>query len=110
MEDRELLAAIGEVVVTAAALEYAVAVLVAVTKGHREQDCENYAVALVKQPGGSMRELRMRACAQQRGKGLKLPEIARRLRIAQAFSIGEGGRVLPMAERIWKIAKAAGSV
>jgi hypothetical protein len=107
MEDRELLAAIGEVVVTAAALEYAVAILAAVTEGHRDQACEEYAVALVKKSGGgAMGELRKRACAQLRGQGMPLPQIARWLRIGHTFSIGEKGHMLPIAERTDKSEKA----
>jgi hypothetical protein len=83
MEDQELLAAIGKVVVDAAALEYAVAVLVAVTEGHRDQDCEDQAAAMVKKNGGAMRELRMRAAAQLRGRGLALRQIARMLPMPQ---------------------------
>jgi hypothetical protein len=74
--DRELLAAIGQVVVDAAALEYFVAVLLAVADGQREHDCEDHAVATVKIPGEAMRELRKRACAQLRGQGLTLRQIA----------------------------------
>lgn len=106
VEDQELLAAIGQVVVNAAALEYAVAVLAAVTEGHRDQACEDYAVALVKRPGGAMGELRKRACAQLRGQGMPLPQIARWLRIGHAFSIGEKGHMLPIAERTDKSEKA----
>jgi hypothetical protein len=91
--------------VDAAALEYAIAILVAVTEGHRDQACEDHAVAIVKRPGRAMGELRMRACAQLRGQGVALPQIARRLRIAQAFSIGENG-MLPIAERTGKSEKA----
>lgn len=64
MEDQELLAAVGQVVVDAARLEYFVAVLLAVTDGHRDQDCEDHAVAMVKVTGEAMRELRRRACAR----------------------------------------------
>jgi hypothetical protein len=85
MEDRELLAAIGRVVVDAAVLESFVAVLVAVIDGHRDQDCEDHAVATVKMTGKAMSGLRMRACAQLRGQGLSLSQIA---------------RMLPMAERV----------
>jgi hypothetical protein len=79
MEDRELLAAIGQVVVDAARLEYFAAVLVAVTEGHRDQDCEEHAFAMVKKTGGAKRELRMRACAQLRGQGMSLRQITRML-------------------------------
>jgi hypothetical protein len=107
LEDRELLAAIGEVVVTAAALEYAVAVLVALTEGHQDQACEDCALSIVKgAQGGAMRELRKRACAQLRGQDMPLPQIARRLRIAHAFSTGERGNMLSIPERIDKSEKA----
>jgi hypothetical protein len=79
VEDQELLAAIGQMVVDIAVLEYFVAVLVAVTEGHRDQDCEDQAVAIVKVPGNAMRELRMRAGAQLRAQGLSLSQIVRML-------------------------------
>jgi hypothetical protein len=79
VDDKELLAAIGQVVVDSAALEFAVAILVAVTEGLRDQDCEDHAVTTVKTPGGAMRELRMRAAAQLRGKDLPVRQIARML-------------------------------
>jgi len=77
LEDRELLAAIGEVVVNAAALDYAVAVLVATIEGHRDQSCEDYAVAIVKAGGGAMRALMMMTCAQLRGQGTSAERMAR---------------------------------
>ena len=106
MEDHELMAAIGRVVVTSAVLEYSVAVLVAMTEGHRDQDCEDHALATVRNPGGAMGELRMRACAQLRAQGMPLQQIARRLTIAQKFSIGEKGRMLAIAENAEKSEKA----
>ena len=78
MEDRELLAAIGEVVVNSAALEYAVAVLVAMTEGLRDQDCEDHALATVRKTG-SVERAKMRAAAQLREEGLSLRQIARML-------------------------------
>ena len=74
--DPELLAAIGQVVVGAARLEYFAAVLLAVIDGHRDQDCEDHAAATVRRTGEAMRELRRRATAQLRGQGLSLPQIA----------------------------------
>lgn len=107
MEDRDLLAAIGEVVVAAAQLEYAVAVLAAVSKGHRGQACEDCAAAMVKNPGGgAMGDLRMRACAQLRGQGMALPQIARMLTVAYKFSVDdEKGPMLP-AEQTERSEKA----
>jgi hypothetical protein len=64
LEDRDLLAAIGEVVIDAAALEYAIAGLVAVADGLRDQACEDRAVAIVKDTGRAMKELRKLARAQ----------------------------------------------
>ena len=54
MEDHELLAAIGRVVVDAAVLEYFVAVLVAVIESQGEEHARN----LVSQPGAALRELK----------------------------------------------------
>jgi hypothetical protein len=70
MEDKELMAAIGQVVVGSAVLEYSVAVLVAMTDGHRDQDCENHALAMVKKTGRTMRELRKLADAHPERPGL----------------------------------------
>lgn len=53
MEDQELLAAIGQVVVDAAVLEYFVAVLVAVIQGQGEE----HAQMLAARPGAAMRQL-----------------------------------------------------
>jgi hypothetical protein len=53
MEDRVLLAAIGQVVVEAAVLEYLVAVLVAVIEGQGEE----HAQMLVARPGDAMRQM-----------------------------------------------------
>src|SRR5260221_8034629 len=97
MEDKELLDAIGEVVVTSAVLEYSVAVLVAMTEGHRDEDCEDHALAMVKNAGRAMTELRKRACAQLHGQGMPLQQIARRLTIARKFSTDETGRTLTLA-------------
>jgi ABC-type arginine transport system permease subunit len=54
VEDQELLAAIGQVVVDAAVLEYLVAVLVAVIEGQGEE----YAQKLTARPGKVMSQLR----------------------------------------------------
>jgi hypothetical protein len=64
MEDKELMAAVGQVVVDSATLEYFAAVLVAMTEGHRDQDCENRALALVKNPGEAMGALKAVARAR----------------------------------------------
>ena len=53
MEDQELLAAIGQVMVDAAVLEYFVAVLVAVIEGQGEE----HAQRLAARPGEAMRQL-----------------------------------------------------
>ena len=97
MEDKELMAAIGQVVVTSPVLEYSVAVLVAMTDGHRDQDCEDHAHAMVRNTGRAMGELRKRACVQQRGQGMPLRQIARRLTIATALDRNELGALLVAA-------------
>jgi len=93
LEDRELLAAIGQAVVTAAALEYAVAVLVALTEGHQDQACEDRALSIVKGPGGAMRELRKLACAHLRGEGMSERLIAEWLLGSRRLT--ETGKPLP---------------
>jgi hypothetical protein len=70
MENEDLMAAVGKVVVDAAALEYSVAVLVATTEGHQDQDCEDRALALVKDVGRAMRELKNLASAHLERPGL----------------------------------------
>src|SRR5260370_6015291 len=97
MEDKELMAAIGQVVVTSPVLEYSVAVLVAMTDGHRDEDCEDHAHAMVRNTGRAMGELRKRACVQQRGQGMPLRQIARRLTIATALDRNELGALLVAA-------------
>jgi hypothetical protein len=89
MEDRELLAAIGQVVVNAAALEYAIAVLVATIEGHRDQECEDHALTIVKNAGGAMRALMAPTCAQVRGRGMSPQQIARMLSTTQETAISE---------------------
>jgi hypothetical protein len=106
VQDKELLAAIGEVVVMSAVLDYSVAVLVAMTDGYRYQECEEHARVMVRSPGGAMRELRKRACAQLRGQGVPLHRIARRLRVAQEFSFDRDGRMLTVAEKAEKCERA----
>jgi hypothetical protein len=98
--DKDLMAAIGEVVVMSAVLDYSVAVLVAISDGYRYQECEDHALAMVKRAGRPMRELRMRACAQLHGQGVPLQQIARRIRIAQEFSFDANGRRLAYAEKV----------
>src|SRR5260370_1285130 len=97
MEDKELMAAIGQVVVTSPVLEYSVAVLVAMTDGHRDQDCEDHAHAMVRNTGRAMGELRKRAGVRQGGQGMPLAEIARRLTIATALDRNELGALLVAA-------------
>ncbi len=58
VEDQELMNAIGRMVLSAAALEYTVAVLVALTEGHQDQAAENRALQLVQTDGAPVRELR----------------------------------------------------
>jgi hypothetical protein len=55
VDDTELLAAIGRMVVEAAVLEYAVARLVAVSEGLRGGNCEARALEIVKKTGEAMR-------------------------------------------------------
>lgn len=52
------MAAVGRMVVGAAAVEYSVAVLVAVTEGHRDQAAGDRALQLVHMDGAPVRELR----------------------------------------------------
>jgi hypothetical protein len=66
MDDTELLAAIGRIVVNAATLEYAVAELVAVAEGLRGEDArQERAVAIVRVTGQAMRLLRRLAERRQ---------------------------------------------
>jgi hypothetical protein len=58
VEDQELMNAIGRMVLSAATLEYSVAVLVALTEGHQDQAAENRALQLVQTDGAPVRELR----------------------------------------------------
>jgi hypothetical protein len=58
MDDTELLAAIGRMVVNAAQLEYSVAELVTGTEGLRGEAREDHAVEIVKVPGEAMRQFR----------------------------------------------------
>src|SRR5260370_12262556 len=67
------------------------------TDGHRDQDCEDHAHAMVRNTGRAMGELRKRACVQQRGQGMPLPQIARRLTIATALDRNELGALLVAA-------------
>jgi hypothetical protein len=55
VDDRDLFEAIGRVVIGAAELEYAIALLVAVTEGLRRRDAAQRAVAIVKSTGRAMR-------------------------------------------------------
>jgi hypothetical protein len=61
MEDQELLAAIGQVVVNAAVLEYQVAVLVAVIEGRAEERARELAAST----GEAMRALKKLAAVQE---------------------------------------------
>ena len=56
-EDRPLTAAIGAMVTRAATLEYVVAVLVAITEGHRGQAAEHRALQLARNVGAAMTAL-----------------------------------------------------
>ncbi len=73
------MAAVGQVVVDSAALEYFAAVLVAMTEGRRDQDCEDRALAIVKDTGGAMTKLRNLADARP-----ERPELMRLWRDARA--------------------------
>jgi hypothetical protein len=64
VDDTELLAAIGRMVVEAAVLEYAVARLVAVSEGLRGDASEECALGTVKRTGEAMR--RFKALAERR--------------------------------------------
>jgi hypothetical protein len=55
MDDTELLADVGRIVVNAAMLEYATAELVAITEGLRDAACRERAVEIVKVSGKAMR-------------------------------------------------------
>jgi hypothetical protein len=55
IDDTELLAAIGRIVMNAAMLEYAVAELIAVAEGLRGEAAKERAVAIVRKPGNAMR-------------------------------------------------------
>lgn len=57
LEDRELLAYIGRIVVDAALLEYTVARLVATAHGLRGEACDAQALQWATKPGNAMREL-----------------------------------------------------
>jgi hypothetical protein len=57
VEDQELLANLGKVVVNSTVLEYTIAVLVALTEGKRGDACDDRAVEIVKQTGGARSEL-----------------------------------------------------
>jgi hypothetical protein len=66
VDDTELLAAIGRMVVEAAVLEYAVARLVAVSEGLRGAASEDRALEIVRKTGEAMRQFR--ALAEKRPK------------------------------------------
>ncbi len=55
VDDTELMAAIGRMVVNAAVLDYSIAELVAVTEGLRDEACQDRATAIVKKTGKAMR-------------------------------------------------------
>ena len=57
-EYQDLMAAVGRMMVGAAAVEFSVAVLVAVTEGHRDQAAGDRALQLVRKDGAPVRELR----------------------------------------------------
>ena len=70
-ESQELMAAVGRIVVGAAAVEVLVAVLVAVTEGHRAQAAENRALQLVHKDGAPVRELRKLAAGPPERRDLR---------------------------------------
>lgn len=100
-EDKDLMAAIGEVVVYAAVLEYAVAVLVALIEGNRDQACEDRAIEMVKHPGGAVRGLRKLTCVQLREQGLSPEQITRQLRRGQKVHLKDVRRDLDDWDSIW---------
>ena len=65
------MAAVGRLVVGAAAIEYSVAVLVAVTEGHRDKAAGDRALHLVRKDGVAMRELRKLAAGPPERRDLK---------------------------------------
>ena len=71
LEYQALMAAIGQMVVGAATLEYSVAVLVALTEGHWDQAAEDRALQLVQKAGAPMRELRQLAAGPPERRDLK---------------------------------------
>src|SRR5260370_21220003 len=70
-EYQELMAAVGRMVVGAATVEYAVAVLVAVTEGHRDQGAVDRAIQLVREDDAPVRELRKLAAGPPERRDLK---------------------------------------
>jgi hypothetical protein len=68
---QELMAAVGRMVVGAAVLEYSVAVLVALTEGHRDQAAADRALQLVHKDGAPVRELRKLAAGPPERRDLK---------------------------------------
>jgi hypothetical protein len=70
-EYQELMAAVGRIVVGAATVDYAVAVLVAVTEGHRDQAAAGRALQLVQTDGAAMRELRKLAAGPPERRDLR---------------------------------------
>jgi hypothetical protein len=70
-EYQELMAAVGRMVVGAAAVEYCVAVLVAVSEGHRDQAAGDRALQLAQKDGAAMRELRKLAAGPPERRDLK---------------------------------------
>jgi hypothetical protein len=68
---QELMAAIGRMVVGAATVEYSVAVLVAITEGHRDQAAGDRALQLVQKVGAPVRELRKLAAGPPERRDLK---------------------------------------
>lgn len=58
VEDTELMAAIGRMIVNAAQLEYSVAELVATADGMRDRECQEHATKIVARPGEALRQFR----------------------------------------------------
>ena len=57
IDDQELLARLGKVVVNSTVLEYTIAVLVALTESKRGNACDDRAIEIVKQTGGARGQL-----------------------------------------------------
>jgi hypothetical protein len=65
LDDTELMAAIGRMVVNAALLEYSVAQLIAITEGLEGEECRGRATQIAKTPGEAMRQFKRLAEKRQ---------------------------------------------